>query len=278
MHVGRKRGVMTGATSGGETGGSPSEAASAPFVWCNYLISANAVRDRAGRAVAPLPGQLLLSLLRLLWGVVYLGCCVSVLRIGGHWRPLAHAFGRGFVVDSADDVLATATVAAFLTPLLEIAGILLQLDGKEPIVSFFDPITKSTSPQDLWGRRWNLHVNTVLKPAFYKPLVKAGAPKAAASVATFAASALYHEVTFAVAFPSYTLGRSTLFFVLHGAICAAQFLFDAAGAPFAKLPSRVKNLGTLCLLGPTAFLFVDIWRDDGMFESMGALTWVLRCE
>ena len=81
-----------------------------------------------------------------------------------------------------------------------------------------------------------------------------------------------------MAFPSYAVGRSTLFFALQGVICAGQLGLDAAGAPFKDLPAPLKTLGTLCLLGPTAYLFVDIWRDDGMFESMGALTWVMKCE
>ena len=50
-------------------------------------------------------------------------------------------------------------------------------------------------------------------------------------------------------------------------ICAGQLGLDAVGAPFKDLPAPLKTLGTLCLLGPTAYLFVDIWRDDGMFES-----------
>ena len=141
-----------------------------------------------------------------------------------------------------------------------------------------DPLLRSTSPLDLWGRRWNLHVHAILKIGFYKPLVKFRVPKAIASVATFVASALYHEIVFAVAFPSYAVGRSTLFFALQGAICAGQLGLDAVGAPFKDLPAPLKTLGTLCLLGPTAYLFVDIWRDDGMFESMGALTWVMKCE
>ena len=76
---------------------------------------------------------------------------------------------------------------------------------------------RCTSPLDLWGRRWNLHVHAILKIGFYKPLVKV-VPKAIASVATFVASALYHEIVFAVAFPSYTVGRSTLFFALIGCL------------------------------------------------------------
>ena len=137
---------------------------------------------------------------------------------------------------------ATATVAAFLAPVLEIAGLLLverpaadrRLQRSNPpqargaqfgairraiLCGAKDPTLRSTSPLDLWGRRWNLHVHAILKIGFYKPLVKV-VPKAAASVATFVASALYHEIVFAV--------RSVLrlgvdaFFALQGVIRAGQ--------------------------------------------------------
>ena len=88
-------------------------------------------RREDGRALAPPPGFLPRTVAVLLLRVAYLGLCVSVLRVGAY-RPTAHFFGgRGFFVDAVDDVLATATVAAFLAPVLEIAGLLLKLSGRQ---------------------------------------------------------------------------------------------------------------------------------------------------
>ena len=124
-------------------GETPGNAAATPESWCLYLISATARRGKDGRALAPPPGFLPRTVAVLLLRVAYLGLCVSVLRIGGAYRPTAHALGgRGFFVDAVDDVLATATVAAFLAPVLEIAGLLLKLSGQQPIDGFKDPILR----------------------------------------------------------------------------------------------------------------------------------------
>lgn len=87
----------------------------------------------------------------------------------------------------------------------------------------FDEPYLSTSLQDFWGRRWNLTVTNILRPAVYDPVRSIcsrwiGRKRASlpAVVATFVVSGLMHELIF------YYIGRIeptwelTCFFLLHG--------------------------------------------------------------
>ncbi|RDY03399.1 putative long-chain-alcohol O-fatty-acyltransferase 1, partial [Mucuna pruriens] len=86
-----------------------------------------------------------------------------------------------------------------------------------------------TSLQDFWGRRWNLMVTRILRPAVYHPVYRMSTrfvgPTCAISgavLATFLVSGLMHELIY------YYLARApptwevTCFFVLHGACTAAE--------------------------------------------------------
>jgi hypothetical protein len=56
-----------------------------------------------------------------------------------------------------------------------------------------NPLWKSASPSDFWGRRWNLVVHDCLKNGVYKPVRSCGAGRAVAVAAAFGASGLFHE-------------------------------------------------------------------------------------
>ncbi|CAN6163273.1 unnamed protein product [Urochloa humidicola] len=81
----------------------------------------------------------------------------------------------------------------------------------------------SSSLQDFWGRRWNLMVSAVLRPAVYDP-VRERHGAAAAALAAFLVSGLMHEVVvWYLTFRAPT-GHVTAFFALHGAcVCAERW-------------------------------------------------------
>ena len=56
-----------------------------------------------------------------------------------------------------------------------------------------NPMLKSTSPSDFWGRRWNMLVHRGLKNGIYKPTRKHTSSKLLAVVATFVVSGIIHE-------------------------------------------------------------------------------------
>ncbi|CAH8314240.1 unnamed protein product [Eruca vesicaria subsp. sativa] len=90
----------------------------------------------------------------------------------------------------------------------------------EPV---FDEPYLATSLQDFWGRRWNLMVSSVLRSAFYLPLVgksNSGLVMFIGSFTTFVASGLFHELLYFYTSHETPSGEITLFYVLHG-VCTA---------------------------------------------------------
>ena len=98
------------------------------------------------------------------------------------------------------------------------------------------PLTKSTSPSNFWGRRWNALVHIVLKGGVYIPLRRNGFSKGIAALATFVASGLLHEyVLTALAFKGVLLddhsaytpryGYHLAFFVWNGLILILEGIF-----------------------------------------------------
>ena len=98
-----------------------------------------------------------------------------------------------------DNVFQTTTIWLFLALFLDISSVMLILQQRAPIVGFRNPVFASTSPREFWGKRWNLQINSNLKRAVFLPMLTYGAPKVLASVATFVASAAFHEYQFVLA-------------------------------------------------------------------------------
>ncbi|MED6216712.1 hypothetical protein PIB30_010152 [Stylosanthes scabra] len=165
-----------------------------------------------------------------------------------------------------------ATFAALAKTLL---GMELEPQFNKPLLS--------TSLQDFWGRRWNLMVTSILRPAVYQPLVKAAmivvGPKwalLAAVFATFVVSGLMHELIL------YYTGRMppTLrmmgFFVLHGFCLTVEIVLKKTIASTWRLPRLLSGLLTIGFVAATMFwLFLpELIRchiDVMVFEEYAAL-------
>ncbi|CAH8332868.1 unnamed protein product [Eruca vesicaria subsp. sativa] len=87
----------------------------------------------------------------------------------------------------------------------------------------------ATSLQDFWGRRWNLMVPAILRPAIYFPVrqfcrgrMSSDWSTFLAVLATFFASGVAHEVFFFTLTFEMPTGEVTCFFVLHGVCTAAE--------------------------------------------------------
>uniref|UniRef100_A0A1J3FCC9 Putative long-chain-alcohol O-fatty-acyltransferase 3 n=1 Tax=Noccaea caerulescens TaxID=107243 RepID=A0A1J3FCC9_NOCCA len=85
----------------------------------------------------------------------------------------------------------------------------------------------ATSLQDFWGRRWNLMVPAILRPAVYVPVRRITEKKMSsdqslflAVLATFIVSGAVHELIFSYFTREMPTGEVTWFFVLHG-VCTA---------------------------------------------------------
>lgn len=94
----------------------------------------------------------------------------------------------------ANSALQALFLQSYLTTYLEgliFAFALLTGYDTEPVMD--NPLLKSQSPAEFWGRRWNLLVHTVLKNGVYKPVRKLFSSKTVAVLMTFLSSGIFHE-------------------------------------------------------------------------------------
>ncbi|CAL5039680.1 unnamed protein product [Urochloa decumbens] len=131
----------------------------------------------------------------------------------------------------------------------------------------------SSSLQDFWGRRWNLMVSAVLRPAVYDP-VRARHGAAAGVLASFLVSGLMHEVVvYYLTFREPT-GHVTAFFALHGAcVCAERWCARRWGCKEAAPPRAVAAPLVVAFVAGTAFwLFFPAIFGGGMDDRYLAET------
>ncbi|CAI9756838.1 unnamed protein product [Fraxinus pennsylvanica] len=110
-------------------------------------------------------------------------------------------------------------LAITAVPTKAILGMDLKPQFNEPYLA--------TSLQDFWGRRWNLMVSSILRPAVYQPVQRISTrilgskwARPLATLVTFLVSGLMHEVIYYYLSRAYPTWEVTRFFVLHG-ICVA---------------------------------------------------------
>ncbi|KAG2684423.1 hypothetical protein I3760_10G076800 [Carya illinoinensis] len=147
----------------------------------------------------------------------------------------------------------------------------------------FDEPYLSTSLQDFWGRRWNIMVTGILRPAVYEPVLHVatrvmGSRRWAslpAVLSTFVVSALMHELIF------YYLGRVmptweiTEFFLLHGVCLMVEIALKKALAGRFRLPTMISGPLTIGFVMVTGFwlFFPQLLRckaDVRAFEEYAA--------
>lgn len=141
-----------------------------------------------------------------------------------------------------------------------VASLPKTLLGMELEPQFNEPYL-ATSIQDFWGRRWNLMVPSILRPTVYDPVVRLStrvigrewAPLPAV-LATFAVSAVMHEIIF------YYLGHVkptfeiTCFFMLHGVTLMAEVILKKALKDRWRMPRVVSTPLTIAYV-----LFTSLW-------------------
>ncbi|KAK3154043.1 hypothetical protein QOZ80_2BG0185120 [Eleusine coracana subsp. coracana] len=127
----------------------------------------------------------------------------------------------------------------------------------------------SSSLRDFWGRRWNLMVPSVLRPAVFLPArALLGGAAAAGVLATFLVSGVMHELMFYYIMRARPTGQVTAFFLLHGA-CAAAEGWWARHAGWWRPPRVVAVPVTLVFVAGTAFwLFFPAMVKGGLDEMV----------
>ena len=138
-----------------------------------------------------------------------------------------------------------------------------------------NPVLKSSSPSDFWGRRWNLIVHGVLKRGVYKP-VRKHFTKLIAAIAVFLASGLFHEWVLAVIFYKsnnfpYCYGKNILFFTWNGLIIVGEHIFGNARVfqwISKTFPRFMVSLLVVLIALPIAHWFTGDYTESTFFECV----------
>lgn len=131
--------------------------------------------------------------------------------------------------------------------------------GMEVEPQFNEPYL-SSSLQDFWGKRWNLMVTSILRPAVYDPIRRISTRRLGRMWsqmvgvgATFLVSGIMHELIFYYVTAVRPTWEVTWFFVLHGLCTATEVAAKRALTAKFRLPRVVSGFLTLGFVGLTGF-------------------------
>ncbi|CAA7021117.1 unnamed protein product [Microthlaspi erraticum] len=135
----------------------------------------------------------------------------------------------------------------------------------------------ATSLQDFWGRRWNIMVSAILRPAVYLPVRRITERKMNSDQArflgvltTFIVSGAVHELIFFYYTRESPTGEVTLFFVLHGVCTAAEVAAKrtrlARRWRMSLMVSRLLTVGFMVVT--SGWLFFPQLIRSGMIERL----------
>jgi len=149
--------------------------------------------------------------------------------------------------------------------------------GFEAEAVMHNPLLKSESPMEFWGKRWNTFIHTVLKNGVYKPIRKFSSSRNTAVLATFLASGIFHEYLLALVFstgdfqPIY--GASTVFFVWQAMLIGLELFLGHRPWVRAIARSLPRTVRTTLLISsgiPLAHFFLDSYLRCDYFFTHGA--------
>jgi hypothetical protein len=167
-------------------------------------------------------------------------------------------------------------------------GLLQSVGTGYAMESFSDsPLTKSTSPSDFWGRRWDRPVQSALSRGAFRPLRKAGYSRHAAAVATFMVSGVLHEyVLHLMSLRHYpddsipnnplrepyrpTFGSHFVFFVWNGVLLLLERALQGNAIidwMRTSLPRPIRTLLVLLMVLPISHLFTDEYIKSCFFSD-----------
>lgn len=149
-----------------------------------------------------------------------------------------------------------------------------------------NPMFKSQSVSDFWGKRWNVLVHTGLKNGIYKPTRQITSSKIIATITTFLVSGIIHEYVNYVMFyevsSSYRFKwKQILFFGYNGLLIVLEYCIFSRYNIFIWLSHRLpKIIITVLILYsalPLAHLFTGDWIRYGYFDSICLAEPIIVC-
>ena len=158
------------------------------------------------------------------------------------------------------------------------------LYGYETYEVVQNPMFKSTSVSEFWGRRWNLSVHKGLKNGVYKPTLKYSSSKLLGALVTFLVSGIIHEyVNFVLFYRNDITGQFTsswnqiMFFGWNGVLLALEH-WIGHWAIFKwmtrNLPQFVITALVLCCALPLAHLFTGDYIGKDVAAALCLHGWI----
>lgn len=136
------------------------------------------------------------------------------------------------------------------------------------------PMTKSQSPSEFWGRRWNMAVHHGLKNGAYKPARYLTNSNLMGILAAFVMSGVIHEYVNLVIFSGTGIEFRWKYMLFFGYNAFLLFVEHTIGSLeivqniVSKLPKPLITALVLCTALPVAHLFLGDWIVHGYFDSV----------
>ena len=164
-------------------------------------------------------------------------------------------------------------------------GILTSFVSGFDVIDFNDsPLTKSESPSDFWGNRWNKITQNGLHRGVYLPLLMGGFSRTVAALGTFLTSGILHEYVLlimkcrsgrpnnlsdTVFEPNY--GNHLYFFLWCGIVAWLEKLTRRTSPIIwmqKHLPQPVRTALVLLTVLPIAHLFTDEYIASSFYNDL----------
>jgi hypothetical protein len=156
--------------------------------------------------------------------------------------------------------------------------------GYETNEVVLDPMFKSSSPSDFWGRRWNMVVHTGIKNGAYKPMRKLTNSGILSALAVFVLSGIIHEYVHLVLY--YEKGitfewKQVLFFGWNGILIMLEYcfgslpLFQWIGKNF---PPIIVSILVISSALPLSHLFLGDYIRFGYFDAVFTAEPAIICQ
>jgi hypothetical protein len=148
------------------------------------------------------------------------------------------------------------------------------------------PLTKSTSPSDFWGQRWDRIIGSGLRRGVFQPFRQCGFSRTFAVLATFCASGILHEYVLVImAVRGYrhnvdaddnepytpAFGKQFCFFAWNAVVILLEHAVKGHSSikwMEGNLPAPIRTALVLLTVLPIAFLFTDEYVACGFYSDI----------
>jgi hypothetical protein len=189
-------------------------------------------------------------------------------------------------MDLADNLIPTFFSSSSSTFALGATGMGLltsMLTGIQMMTFSDSPLTKSSSPSDFWGDRWDKPVASALRRGVFRPLRQAGISRHVSALLTFCMSGMIHEYILVIMAqrkgipnnPSHqpyvpAFGQHTLFFIWNGIVLLLERTVESHPAIQwiqSNVPKQIRTMLVLLTVLPIARTFTDEYVASNFYSD-----------